>query len=124
MRVRFYVADEHDVREFDVPTAQPQNELWSAVQTPAIHQQGPLAALAVSGMNDVINAQGHIQAAWWSCIPVSSWVFMTLIAVGCNVLVGYGLRTFKPSSPLLIVLLVLVALAFLLIDDMTRPATA
>ena len=121
MRVRFYVANEHDVREVDVQTAQLQKELWSAVQTPAIRQQGPLAALAVSGMNDVINAQGHIQAAWWNRIPVASWIFMALIAVGCNMLVGYGLRTFKPRSPLLIILPVLVALAFLLIDDIDTP---
>ena len=121
VRVRFYVANEHDVREVDMQTVQLQKELWSAVQTPAIQQQGALASLAVSGMNDVINAQRHIQAAWWNRIPIAAWVFMALIAVGCNMLVGYGLRTFKPRSPLLIILPILVALAFLLIDDIDTP---
>jgi hypothetical protein len=46
---------------------------------------------------------------------------MALIAVCSNLLVGYGLRSFKPRSPLLIVLPLLVALAFLLIDDIDTP---
>jgi hypothetical protein len=121
LRVRFYVANERDVREVDVQTMQLQKELWSAVLTPALQQQGPLAALAVSGMNDVINAQGYVQAAWWNRIPVATWVFMALIAVCANGLVGYGLRSFKPRSPLLLILPVLVALAILLIDDIDTP---
>jgi hypothetical protein len=121
LRVRFYVANEHDVREVDVQTAQLQKELWSAVLTPAIQQQGPLAVLTVSGMNDVINAQGYVQAAWWNRIPVATWVLVALIAVCANVLVGYGLRSFKPRSPFLMILPVLVALAFLLIDDIDTP---
>jgi hypothetical protein len=104
-----------------VQPAQLQKELWSAVLTLAFQQQGPLAALAVFGMNDVINAQGYIQAAWWNRIPVASWVFMALIAVCANGLVGYGLRSFKPRSPFLMILPVLVALAFLLIDDIDTP---
>ena len=36
VRVRFYVANEQDIRDVDVQTAQLQKELWSAVQTPAI----------------------------------------------------------------------------------------
>jgi NADH:ubiquinone oxidoreductase subunit 6 (subunit J) len=121
LRMRFYVADERDVRDVDAQTKQLQKELWSAVLTPAFQQQGPLAALAVSGMNEVINAQGYIQAAWWNRIPVAAWVFMALIAVCANMLVGYGLRTFKPRSPFLLILPVLVALAFLLIDDIDTP---
>jgi hypothetical protein len=121
VRVRFYVASEHEVREVNIQTAQLQKELWPAVLTPALQQQGPLAALAVSGMNDVINARGYIQAAWWNRIPVATWVLMALIAVCANGLVGYGLRSFKPRSPLLMILPVLVALAFLLIDDIDTP---
>jgi hypothetical protein len=121
LRARFYTANESDVREVDRQTALLQKELWSAVLTPAIQQPGALTALAVSGMNDVINAQGQIQAAWWNRIPAAAWVFMALIAVCSNLLVGYGLRSFKPRSPLLIVLPLLVALAFLLIDDIDTP---
>jgi hypothetical protein len=37
--------------------------MWSAVQNPALSQPKPVMALAVSGMNDVLNSQGYTQAA-------------------------------------------------------------
>ena len=49
-------------------------------------------ALAVSGMNDVLNSQGYTQAAWWNRIPIAAWAMMGLIAIAANVMVGYGAR--------------------------------
>jgi len=43
-------------------------------------------------MNDVVNAQGYTQAAWWNRIPVGAWAMMALMAMSCNLLVGYGER--------------------------------
>ena len=34
-----------------------------------VAQPTPVMALAVSGMNDVLNSQGYTQAAWWNRIP-------------------------------------------------------
>lgn len=121
VRVQFYIASEREVREIDAQTARLQKELWAAVVIPATRQPTPLVALAVSGMNDVINAQGYIQAAWWNRIPGSTWIFMALIAVCANGLVGFGLRSITPRSPFLMILPLLVALAFLLIDDIDTP---
>ena len=39
-------------------------------------QPTPVIALAVSGMNDVLNSQGYTQAAWWNRIPTAAWLLM------------------------------------------------
>ena len=63
-RLQFYnTRDLQLLRQIDVDTAQMQNELWSAVQARAVAQPTPMVALAVSGMNDVLNSQGYTQAA-------------------------------------------------------------
>jgi hypothetical protein len=64
-RILFYTTrDEQQLAQIDAQTAKLQAELWSAVQAPAVAQPTPVIALAVSGMNDVLNSQGYTQAAW------------------------------------------------------------
>ena len=36
-------------------------------------------ALVAKGMNDVLNAQGYTQAAWWNRIPVAAWGLMLVM---------------------------------------------
>ena len=62
------------------------------VVAPATAQPTPIMALVVAGMNDVLNRQGYVQAAWWNRIPAAAWGLMLAIAMVCNMLVGYGLR--------------------------------
>ena len=64
----------------------------------------PIVALAVSGMNDVLNSQGYTQAAFWNRIPTAAWGLMVAIAICCNLLVGYGLRSVTEGTKLLPVL--------------------
>jgi hypothetical protein len=74
-RVLFYTTrDDQQLRQIDARTAQLQADLWSAVLAPAVAQPNPVVALALSGMNDVLNSQGYTQAAWWNRIPVAAWV--------------------------------------------------
>jgi hypothetical protein len=47
---------------------------------------------AASGMNDVLNAQGYTQAAWWNRIPIAVWMLMFLIAALSNLLLGFGMH--------------------------------
>src|SRR5271167_3332091 len=55
-RVLFYeTRDDLQLNQIDAATAQLETDLWSAVQVPAAAQPSPLAALTVSGMNDVLN---------------------------------------------------------------------
>jgi hypothetical protein len=121
-RVLFYTTrDDQELRQINARTAQLQGELWAAVQAPAAAQPTPLVALAVSGMNDVLNSQGYTQAAGWNRIPFAAWGLMLLIAVCCNVLVGYGARTPGTERILLLVLPLVVSISFLLIADIDSP---
>ena len=65
-------------------------ELWSRVVHVATAQPTPVVALAVSGMNHVLNSQGYAQAAWWNRIPAAAWMLMGVIAIASNILFGYG----------------------------------
>jgi hypothetical protein len=70
-RVSFYrTRDQRELRQINADTNHLQTEMWSAVQNPALAQQTPVIALAVAGMNDVLNSQGYTQAAWWNRIPM------------------------------------------------------
>ncbi|MGA3056171.1 MAG: hypothetical protein ABSD63_18325 [Candidatus Korobacteraceae bacterium] len=122
LRLRFYrTRSEQELQQIDADTAQLQREMWSAVQAPAVAHPSPVIALAVAGMNDVLNSQGYTQAAWWNRIPRSAWTLMMAIAVCCNLLVGYGAHGAGARSGLLVVLPLVVALAFLLISDIDSP---
>jgi hypothetical protein len=122
LRIRFYrTRDAHELQQIDADTARLQAEMWSAIQVPAAAQPTPVIALAVAGMNDVLNSQGYTQAAWWNRIPGSAWALMIAIAVCCNLLVGYGARTAGAKSGLLFILPLLVSIAFLLIADIDSP---
>jgi hypothetical protein len=121
-RILFYVTrDDARLRQIDAATAQLETDLWSAVQAPAVAQPTPVVALAVSGMNDVLNSQGYTQAAWWNRIPSSAWVLMATIAICSNMLVGYGVRRSKARATLLLVLPVVVSISFFLISDIDSP---
>jgi len=122
LRIAFYrTRNDHELQQINADTAKLQDQMWATVQAPALAQPTPVMALAVSGMNDVLNSQGYTQAAWWNRIPVAAWVFLILTAVGCNLLVGYGSRSIQAKSGLLVVMPLLVAISFLLIADIDSP---
>jgi hypothetical protein len=122
LRLMFYrTRDEHDLEQINADTERLQSEMWSAVQAPAVKQPTPVIALAVAGMNDVLNSQGYTQAAWWNRIPGSAWTLMIAIAVCCNLLVGYGAHGAGIKSGLLFILPLVISIAFLLISDIDSP---
>jgi hypothetical protein len=122
LRISFYEArNDHELQRINADTAQLQAEMWSAVQNPAVAQPSPVIALAVSGMNDVLNSQGYTQAAWWNRIPKSAWILMIAIAISCNLLIGYGARSAGARSGLLFILPLVVSISFLLIADIDSP---
>jgi len=113
--------DEQSLRQIDARTAQLQSELWSAVLAPAAAQPTPVVALAVAGMNDVLNSQGYTQAAWWNRIPVAAWALMGSIAVFSNLLLGFGARNARAERGLHLVLPLVVSVSFFLIADIDSP---
>ena len=121
-RILYYTTrGEDEVREIDARTAKQQAELWSAVRAPARANPTPLTALVVWGMNDVLNAQSYTQAAWWNRIPTAAWLLMVMIAVCCNVLVGYRAHNFRQEALVLLVLPLVVSISFFLIADIDSP---
>jgi hypothetical protein len=121
-RVLFYLtSDSQQLRQINARTAQLQTELWSAVLAPAVERPTPVIALAAAGMNDVLNSQGYTQASWWNRIPIAAWALMSVIALCCNVLVGYGAHNIKAEGPLLLVLPLVLSISFFLIADIDSP---
>ena len=121
-RIAFYITrDLDEYLQIAARTAKLQGEMWTAVQVPAVAQPTPLSALAVAGMNDVLNSQGYTQAAWWNRIPVSAWGLMVTTAICCNVLTGYGARNARAERMLLLVLPLVVSVTFMLIADIDSP---
>lgn len=121
LRIRFYEAAPSEVARINIDTARVQNDLWLAAAEPAKRQPSPVIALAVAGMNDVLNSQGYTQAAWWNHVPFSAVMLMGGIAFMCNVLIGYGTKAASLHSRLLLILPLFVALAFALIFDIDTP---
>ena len=119
-RVLFYTTrDESELGRINDSTAQLQTKLWSAVQVPALASPTQVAALAVSGMNDVLNSQGYTQFAWWNRIPIAAWGLMAAIAICCNILLGYGAH--RKGILLFLVLPLAVSISFFLIADIDSP---
>jgi hypothetical protein len=121
-RILFYL-NKDDTRgmRIDERTSQLQADLWSAVRGPAAALPTPVAALALAGMNDVINSQGYTQAAFWNRIPTAAWCLMAAIALCSNVLFGYRSRNGNAAGKLALVLPLVVSTAFLLIADIDAP---
>jgi hypothetical protein len=119
-RVQFYtVDDEASLARVDSETTNLENALWQIVSRAANANPTPPIALAVAGMNDVVNARGYTQAAWWNRIPLAAWGLMGLIAIAANLILGYGER--QTDSLMLLVLPVVISIAVFLIADIDSP---
>jgi hypothetical protein len=121
-RILFYeTRNEGELQQINAATAELQNDLWTAVQSPAVARPTPLTALAVSGMNDVLNSEGRTQASWWNRIPGEAWGLLAIIALCSNMLIGYGVSGTGTKGPLFLVLPFLVSISLLLISDIDSP---
>jgi len=121
-RVHFYTTDSPGpIPEVDARTMQLQNEMWSLVVGVAATNPQPMVALAVSGMNDVLNSQGYAQAALWNRIPRAAWILMLTIAILSHVLVGFRARDLQAERVLLLALPLAMSISFCLIADIDSP---
>jgi hypothetical protein len=119
-RLLFYTTrGPSQLESVDVETAKLQTKMWSTVLGVAKMQPTPTVALAVVGMNDVLNRKGYTQAAWWNRIPVGAWSLMVTLAICCCLLIGYGSR--RKSVVLLTILPFLVSIAFFFIAEIDSP---
>jgi formate-dependent nitrite reductase membrane component NrfD len=121
-RMLFYTTrDSRQLEQVNAATAALQAEMWSAVKAPALAQPTPLSALAVAGMNDVINTQGYTQAAWSNRIPLSAWLLVVSIAMCATLLVGIGTKRSEKVPRVLLILPLVISMALFLIADIDSP---
>ncbi|HTZ48268.1 MAG TPA: hypothetical protein VMH20_11790 [Verrucomicrobiae bacterium] len=119
-RILFYTSHSDQLQQVNATTAKLQGQLWDAVKNHTTSDRSPIQALAVAGMNDVLNSQGYTQAAWWNRIPLAAWGLMWTIAICCNVMVGYYVLP-TDHRGIRFVLPIIIAVAFLLIADIDSP---
>lgn len=121
-RILFYSRQNKEkILEIQQKTDALQNALWNEVLPIARTQSTPAMALVVSGMNEVLNSQGYVQAAWWNRIPYPAWALMAAIALCANILVGFGARNFNKNIGLFMIFPFVTAVSFFLIADIDSP---
>ena len=121
-RILFYSKQDHETaRQITQRTIALENAMWNELLPVTRTQSTPTTALVISGMNDVINSHGYTQAAWWNRIPTAAWWLMAAIAIGANMLVGFGARNFKRNVGLFMIFPIMIAIAFFLIADIDSP---
>src|SRR5262245_53530918 len=112
LRIQFYLNNDVDERKrIGARTAKLHAALWSAVRASSAAQPTPVEALALAGMNDVINSQGYTQAAFWNRIPIAAWFLMAIVALCSNALMGYRSRSGKGGGGLVFVLPLIISFA-------------
>jgi hypothetical protein len=121
-RLLFYrTRSDHQLEQINATLAQLETDIWATIHGPATANPTQIAALVVSGANDVANARGFTEAAWLNRIPNAAWLLMFGIAVSCNLLIGYGLKLTGARGPILLIIPLVVAICFCLIADIDSP---
>lgn len=121
-RILFYSKQSPEkIQEIRSKTDQLQMALWNEILPVVRAHDTPAIALVASGMNDVLNSQGYVQAAWWNRIPYTAWALMAAIAVCANLLVGFGARNFQKNTALFMIFPFVVSVSFFLIADIDSP---
>jgi hypothetical protein len=117
-RIAYYASrDPRLLGETAARTAKLQSSLWSGATASA--ERDAVTALALSGMNDVLNRQGYTEAAWLNRVPVAAWILLLVIALLSNLLVGYRMR--EKSVLLLFILPAVLSVSFFLVADIDSP---
>ena len=121
-RILFYSKQTPEkIEEIRSKTDQLQTALWNEILPTVRTQHTASIALVAAGMNDVLNSQGYVQAAWWNRIPLTAWALMSAIAICANLLVGFGARNFEKNIGLFMIFPFVIAVSFFLIADIDSP---
>ena len=121
-RILFYSKQPHEaIIKIRQRTEELQDALWNEILPTVRTQQPPMMAWGASGMTDVLNSQGYVQAAWWNRIPNTAWTLMASIAICANLLVGFGARNFKKNIGLFMIFPFVTSVSFFLIADIDSP---
>ncbi len=119
-RILFYSTSEPGkLEQIRAETDRLGGDLWALARAEGLAQPTQVAALVVSGANDVLNSTDYTSAAWLDRIPIAAWWLMVLVGVGSNFMLGIGAKRF--NSVLLLVLPLTAAVSLFLIADIDSP---
>jgi hypothetical protein len=119
-RILFYQVDgPAQLEQIRAQTEQLRAALWSTITRVVSSARDPVTALAVSGMNNVLDSETQADAAWRFHIPVAVWLLMLLIAFAGNLLLGLSEK--RKHAAILLILPVVVSIPFYLIADIDSP---
>ena len=122
-RVLFYKAgDEEESQQINARTALLQNEMWSAIRAPARAGPTPGDGPGRFGHERRFEFAGIYPGRVLEPHPNRGMGPDGVVAIGCNLLIGYGSRSTLAGSRLLPILPLVVAVAFMLIADIDSPA--
>jgi len=118
--LNYNIRNEDRARQINLQTSHLQTEMWSTVTVSATVQPlSPAIALAVAGMNDVLNSQGYAQAGWWNRVPIAAWILLIAISMFCNLMIGYAAH--RNSTFRFLILPIALSLSLFLIADIDSP---
>ncbi len=121
-RIAFYQApNEGEATRVRTTQAGLETKLWQTVVDASRERRDPITGLAVAGMNDVLNASGYTQAAWWNRIPRSAWLLLLVLGAFANLLVGMGAKNARKAPSLLVIMPFFAAMSFAFIADIDAP---
>lgn len=120
-RILFYRADNGRLANISASSDRLEKDLWSAVQSVAATNPTPVIALAVVGLNAVLDSEGITSAAWSRRIPMAGWALLEVISAFANFLFGYITHSSRRRSARFWILPLLVSLSLLFIADMDSP---
>ena len=122
LRLDFFSGQDPQASErLNVETERARTKLWGVVARAATSQPTPVAALAIAGMNEVIDSQGLTIAAWRNRLPLAGWGLTVFIAIGASFLFGFGAS--RNSAATIWVLPLSISIAFLLIAEIDSPSS-
>lgn len=122
LRVQFYtVSDSDELGKIEKRTEKVQQELWAAMLPVAAAHPTPITALVITGMNEALDSQSAVQAAWFNRIPTGAWCLLAIMSFGSVFFLGYGFRSNLAVRRLSFAMPLLVSIALGLIADIDSP---
>lgn len=120
-RIQFYRAPSEAARQAgEEQAAALRRDAWRAAVQGALPQPNSLTALAVSTVGDLQKSYETTSSTWRKQIPSAAWGLIVILAIFCNVLVGYSAGA-RGHRGLLIVFPLVISISLALINDIDVP---
>ncbi|MGE6433759.1 hypothetical protein [Shewanella baltica] len=124
LQQRINIYDSQNIENIDVIRSKVfglQKVLWETAVHETAQKQTPVTSLVIANINEIVLAQQKTFAGWRHQIPLAAWILLVVIAINCNILIGYNARKVNGKLGLLFILPAMVSLSFLMIAEIDAP---